>query len=64
MFALSLLGMIIAGFYNFTVMALWKVVPIQLIWLSPMFVLIGGGEPVTNMMFFAIGHDVTTDANR
>ena len=56
--------MIIGGCYNFTVMWFWKTLPLYMIWASPIFILIGGGEPVATMMFFAIGNDVTTEANR
>jgi len=56
--------MVIAGFYNFAIMYFWETFPLKLIWLSPMFTLIGGGQAVTNMMFYAIGNDVTTEANR
>jgi MFS transporter, PCFT/HCP family, solute carrier family 46 (folate transporter), member 1 len=63
-FALSLAGMVFGGLYNFAVMSLWKVLPLQLIWASPVFLLIGGGEAVTAMMFYAIGNDLTTEENR
>jgi len=47
-----------------SVMYFWKIVPIRLLWLSNLFILVGGGVAVSGMMFYAIGSDVTTDANR
>jgi hypothetical protein len=46
------------------VMSLWKFLPYQLLWLSPVFMLIGGGPAVMSIMFFTMGCDITTEANR
>jgi len=46
------------------VASLWRVLPIQLLWFSPMFMLIGGGPALTSMMFYAVGCDISTEANR
>lgn len=61
---LSLTGMILSGVWSLVVMWFWKVLPIRLVWLSPLFIFIGGGEAVTGMMFFAVGCDITTESNR
>lgn len=63
-FALSLTGIILSGAWSFVVVWFWKVLPIRLIWLCPLFIFIGGGEAVAAMMFFAIGSDITTESNR
>lgn len=60
----SLAGLLLAGFFNFTIMFFWKELPLQLIWLSPLILFIGGGEAVIGMIFYAIGCDITTEANR
>lgn len=64
MFLFSICGMLISGVFSMLVMYFWRALPLRLIWLSPVFMLIGGGEAVTGMSFYAIGSDVTTDANR
>jgi len=46
------------------IMSMWKVLPYQLAWLSPAFMLIGGGPAVMTIMLFAMGCDITTEANR
>jgi hypothetical protein len=56
--------MIINTSFNFIIMALWKVLPLHLVLISPLFVVIGGGEPVAIMMFYAIGNDVIEEAER
>lgn len=56
--------MLLSLIYSMLIMLFWRTVPIRLVWLAPAFTLIGGGEAVTGMMFYAIGSDITTDANR
>jgi hypothetical protein len=56
--------MVMGGIYDIFIMYFWKTLPIRLVWLSPIFLLIGGGHAVTGMMFYAIVSDITTDANR
>jgi hypothetical protein len=45
-------------------MRFWRKIPVRLLWLSPVFTLIGGGEVVGSMMFYAIGSDITPQARR
>ncbi|TVY16230.1 Efflux pump ustT [Lachnellula arida] len=63
-FALAMVGTLLGGCYNMLVMSLWRILPIQLLWFSPMFMFIGGGSALASMMFYAIGCDITTEANR
>ena len=49
-FALSLIGLILGAMWDVVVMANWKVLPIRLAWLSPVFGFLGGGESVANMV--------------
>jgi len=63
-FILSITGLVLAGIYNFTILYFWKTFPIHLMWLSPIITILGGGQFVTNMMFYALGSSVSTDANR
>ncbi|TVY43956.1 Efflux pump [Lachnellula subtilissima] len=63
-FALAMVGILLGGCYNMLVMSLWRILPIQLLWFSPIFTLIGGGSALTSMMFYAIGCDITTEADR
>ncbi len=64
MFVLAIGGLILASFWQLAVLRFWKTIPIRLLWLSPIFTLIGGGEVVTSMMFYAIGSDITPQARR
>jgi len=57
-------GMVLAGLFNLFIMACWRVLPLRLIWISPIFLLIGGGDAVVNMMFFAVANDITSGENR
>ena len=63
-FILSILGTVSAGIYNFTILYFWRTFPIRLMWLSPIITVLGGGQSVTNMTFYALGSGVSTDANR
>jgi hypothetical protein len=45
-------------------MRFWRTLPIRLLWLCPIFTLVGGGEVVGSMMFYAIGSDITPQARR
>ncbi|RDL37535.1 uncharacterized protein BP5553_04968 [Venustampulla echinocandica] len=63
-FLLSMAGLILAGIFNITVILFWKVIPLRWIWLSPVFMFIGGGEAVASMTFYTIGCDITTEATR
>jgi MFS family permease len=63
-FVLSLTGIILSACWSFTVMWFWKILPVRLAWLCPLFTFIGGGQAVAAMMFFAVASDVTTDSNR
>lgn len=50
--------------YSFGIMYLWEIVPVKLVWACALFELIGGGAAVSTMMLYAMGSDITTDANR
>lgn len=63
-FALSIVGIILAQCWNLMVVRFWRYMPLRLVWISPIFTLIGGGEAVANMVFFAMGSDITTDEQR
>ena len=63
-FLLSITGLVLSGIYNLTILYFWRTFPIRLMWLSPIITIIGGGQFVTNMMFYALGSSVSTDENR
>jgi hypothetical protein len=42
----------------------WRIFPLRLIWLSPVFQIIGGGGTVIQSVIYAIISDVSTEANR
>lgn len=63
-FAFALIGMLIGAAYNMLIMSFWKVLPIYLLCVAPLFWFIGGGPAVSQMMFYAIGCDITTEATR
>ncbi|KAF4637074.1 hypothetical protein G7Y89_g1021 [Cudoniella acicularis] len=63
-FIISVLGLVLAGWYNIMILSFWKTLPLQLIWLSPLILFIGGGEAVTSMVLYAVGSDITTEATR
>jgi hypothetical protein len=57
-------GIILNSSMDIIIIYFWKSVPIHLLWLSPIMTFVGGGEAVTGMMFYAVGCDITTEANR
>ncbi len=63
-FALSIVGIVLAQCWNLIVVRFWRYMPLRLVWISPIFTFIGGGEAVANMVFFAMGSDITTDEQR
>jgi hypothetical protein len=50
--------------WDMMVMRFWRIIPFRLVWVAPIFTIVGGGEAVAAMMFYTIGSDVTTEANR
>lgn len=56
--------MILAGIVNLTIIWFSDILPIRLIWLAPLFIFIGGGHATMGSVFYAIGSDITTEANR
>ncbi|KUJ11846.1 MFS general substrate transporter [Mollisia scopiformis] len=63
-FILGLTGIILSAIWQMCVMWFWKTLPLRLVWLGPIFILIGGGETVAAMVFYAIACDITPEANR
>lgn len=63
-FALAVTGVGLAASFTLIITLCWRYVSLRWIWLSPIFLLIGGGEAVINMMFFAIANDVTSEQTR
>ena len=64
MLGLSLVGLILGFVWSLVVIRFSHVLPVRLVWLSPLFHLIGGGVEVVGMAFYSMASDVTTDANR
>ncbi|TGO27295.1 hypothetical protein BPAE_0044g00300 [Botrytis paeoniae] len=60
----AILGTILSYLWNIVVMWFWHTLPLRLIWLSPIFTVIGGGPSVGSMAFFAIASDITPEAKR
>jgi len=63
-FILSITGTVLSGIFNFTILYFWRTFPIRLMWLSPIITILGGGQYVTNMTFYALGSGVSTNTNR
>lgn len=63
-FMLAITGIILNYLWNISVMWYWHTLPLRLIWLGPIFTIIGGGPSVGGMAFFAIASDTTTEAKR
>ncbi|KAH8820882.1 major facilitator superfamily domain-containing protein [Xylogone sp. PMI_703] len=63
-FALSAVGIILGGMFNLTVLWFSNIFPLYLVLLSPLFTFIGGGEATLGTIFFSIGSDISTEANR
>jgi len=63
-FVMAMGGLFLANGWSFLVMRFWRTLHYRLLWLTPVFMLIGGGEVVGGMMFYAIGSDVTPQAKR
>ncbi|CAG8949801.1 hypothetical protein HYFRA_00004125, partial [Hymenoscyphus fraxineus] len=63
-FILAIVGFILSGICDILIVSFWKVLPLRLIWLSPLFTFIGGGEAVAAMIFYAIACDITTETAR
>ncbi|KAL3424549.1 major facilitator superfamily transporter [Phlyctema vagabunda] len=63
-FLLILVGYILSGLWTLNVMWFWEKLPLRLVWLSPVFQLIGGGDAVARVVFYAIATDVTTEQTR
>ncbi|RFU28514.1 hypothetical protein B7463_g7814, partial [Scytalidium lignicola] len=63
-FALSATGIILSGISGLTVMWFSNILPIHLVWVTPIFIFIGGGEATMSTVFFSIGSDISTEANR
>ncbi|KAK6599607.1 MFS multidrug transporter [Botrytis cinerea] len=63
-FMLAITGIILNYLWNISVMWFWHTLPLRLIWLGPIFTIIGGGPSVGGMAFFAIASDTTTEAKR
>ncbi|TGO88791.1 hypothetical protein BPOR_0141g00020 [Botrytis porri] len=63
-FILAMTGTILSYLWNIVVMWFWNTLPLRLIWLGPIFTIIGGGPSVGSMAFFAIASDITPEAKR
>ncbi|KAF7954343.1 hypothetical protein EAE96_005468 [Botrytis aclada] len=63
-FILAITGVILSYLWNIVVMWFWHTLPLRLIWLSPIFTVIGGGQSVGSMAYFAIASDITPEAKR
>ncbi|KAH8589435.1 major facilitator superfamily domain-containing protein [Bisporella sp. PMI_857] len=63
-FQLAVCSLVFSACYNLTIMYFWRTFPLRLMWFSPLHVILGGGQTVISMMFYAVGSDVTTDKNR
>ncbi|KAG9234800.1 major facilitator superfamily domain-containing protein [Amylocarpus encephaloides] len=63
-FILAAFGMILSSCYDLTILWFWKILPLRLLWFSPVFAFIGGGEAVATMTFYTVACDITTEANR
>ncbi|KAJ8066985.1 hypothetical protein OCU04_004364 [Sclerotinia nivalis] len=63
-FILAMIGIVLEALWGLVVMWFWRTLPLRLVWLSPVFTLIGGGSSVGSMAFFAIISDITPEAKR
>ncbi|KAE8448084.1 hypothetical protein EG329_009849 [Mollisiaceae sp. DMI_Dod_QoI] len=63
-FMLAIIGLVLCALWQMIVMWFWRTLPLRLLWLGPILTLIGGGEAVAAMTFYAIVCDITLEANR
>ena len=63
-FLTAMLGLVLGNCWSLLLLRYWQELHYRLLWLTPIFTLIGGGEVVASMMFFAIGSDITPPAKR
>lgn len=63
-FILSISGLVLCAAWQMCVMWFWQTLPLRLVWLGPILYLVGGGEAVAAMTFYAIACDITPEANR
>jgi len=63
-FGLAILGIILSSAWIVMIIWWWKIFPLRLIWLGPIFRAVGGGDSVAAAAIYAIAADVTTEANR
>ncbi|KAE9378165.1 MFS general substrate transporter [Stipitochalara longipes BDJ] len=63
-FLLAVYGLFLANLWSLVILRFWRYLPVRLLWLNIAFTLIGGGEAVATMMFYAIGSDVTPQEKR
>lgn len=61
---LCVIGLTTALLWQMMVMRFWRVIPYHLVWLSPVFTLIGGGDIVGTMAFYAVISDITQEERR
>jgi hypothetical protein len=59
-----MIGAILSEIWIVSVCWFWRTFPLRLIWLSPVFQIIGGGGAVIQSMVYAAISDVSTEANR
>lgn len=61
---LAMIGVILCQIWTMTVCWFWHILPLRLIWISPLFQVIGGGGNVAYVMAYAIISDVSAEADR
>ncbi|RDW58813.1 MFS transporter-10 [Coleophoma cylindrospora] len=61
---LSLLGFLLSTTCTLVVCRFWQFLPLRLVWLSPIFTIIGGGAPVLFSMTYTIIADVVPENER
>lgn len=61
---IALVGLLMKMCWDISVLWFWKTFPIRLVWISPIFLLLGGGGATAGAMVNSIISDVTTEENR
>jgi hypothetical protein len=63
-FGLAITGIVLSQLFATIVCWFWKIFPLRLVWLAPVFQTIGGGQTVLQNMVFAILSDASDDSTR
>ncbi|EAW08898.1 putative MFS transporter [Aspergillus clavatus NRRL 1] len=61
---MSMIGILLSMTFTLVVCGLWQIFPLRLVWLSPIFTVLGGGAPVLFSMIWTMIADVMPENER